>query len=104
MTIFGKILVFVNLAFSLVVGGLVMMVYLTRANWEDAYRKSEAQLKAVGADRDQFQRDMETAKKDFDTRLATANKDRDDAIKIRDNAKQELGQKEAELTAIKQKE
>ena len=42
MTIVGKILVFVNLVFSLVVGGLVMMVYMTRTNWEDAFNKANA--------------------------------------------------------------
>jgi hypothetical protein len=37
MTVLGKILVFVNLVFSLVTAGLIVMVYTTRVNWNKAY-------------------------------------------------------------------
>ena len=39
MTILGKILVFVNLIFSLVIGALVIMVYVTQNNWVDGFDK-----------------------------------------------------------------
>lgn len=39
MTIFGKILVFINLIFSLVVGALVVVVYITRTNYAAEYDK-----------------------------------------------------------------
>ena len=39
MTILGKILVFVNLLFSLVTGALVIMVYVTQNNWVDGFEK-----------------------------------------------------------------
>lgn len=39
MTTLGKILVFVNLVFSLLVGGLIVTVYVTRTNWKFNYDK-----------------------------------------------------------------
>ena len=39
MTIFGKILVFINLLFSLVVGALVIFVYIARTNYAYEYDK-----------------------------------------------------------------
>jgi len=60
MTIVGKILVFVNLVFSLVVGGLVMVVFMTRANWEDYAKKLKAEFDVVDADRKQTATEKET--------------------------------------------
>ena len=54
MTVVGKILVFVNLVFSLVVGGLVMVVFMTRANWEDYGKKLQAEYTVVDNDRKQL--------------------------------------------------
>ena len=42
MTVLGKILVFVNLVFSLVTAGLIVMVFTTRTNWNDAFKKLTA--------------------------------------------------------------
>ncbi len=53
MTFVGKILAFVNLVFSLVVGGLVMVVFMTRANWEDYAKKLQAEYTVVDKDRQQ---------------------------------------------------
>jgi cell shape-determining protein MreC len=39
MTILGKILVFVNLVFSLVTGALAIIVYVTQNNWADGFDK-----------------------------------------------------------------
>ncbi len=50
MTVVGKILVFVNLVFSLITAGLIVMVYTTRVNWWDAYKKQEAAVKVARAD------------------------------------------------------
>jgi hypothetical protein len=104
MTIVGKILVFVNLIFSLVVGGLVMMVYLTRTNWEFAYNQQVAQYKAVDAERKQEKAEFEAAKKDFDTQLAKANADRDAAIKDKTETNAKFKRATDELEALKSKE
>ena len=101
MTIVGKILVFLNLVFSLVVGGLVLMVYLTRTNWEDAYLKKEAQYKAAEADRTQQAANLEAAKKEFDEKLAAATKQRDDALKETATAKADKKRLSEELEALK---
>jgi len=104
MTIVGKILVFVNLVFSLVVGGLVMMVYLTRTNWEDAYNKQVAQYKAVDADRRQQTADYDAAKKDLDAQLAKARQELADANTARDNAQAAAKRSRDELEAMKSKD
>jgi hypothetical protein len=41
MTVVGKILVFVLLAFSLVVGGMAVMVYITRTNYASELKKEQ---------------------------------------------------------------
>lgn len=41
MTVLGKILVFVNLVFSVLVGGLVVVVFTARTHYADALKKSE---------------------------------------------------------------
>jgi myosin heavy subunit len=52
MTAVGKILVFVNLLFSLMVGGFIIMVYIARTNWADNYKNLEARYKALAAEAD----------------------------------------------------
>lgn len=42
MTTLGKILIFVNLVFSVIVGILIGMVFAARTNWKAAYTKLEA--------------------------------------------------------------
>jgi hypothetical protein len=50
MTAFGKILVFINFIFSLVVSGLIVMVYITRADWADTNTKLNNALAVARAD------------------------------------------------------
>ena len=40
MTAVGKILVFLNLLFSLLVSGFVVVVFVTRTNWRVEYQKA----------------------------------------------------------------
>lgn len=47
MTVFGKILVFMNLLFSVATGALIVFVFSTRANWVGAYNHSRAQAEAA---------------------------------------------------------
>ncbi|MBO0701284.1 MAG: hypothetical protein J2P46_23000 [Zavarzinella sp.] len=49
MTIFGKLLVFLNLVFSVVTGALIVFVFTTRANWVAAYKDAEAKVKTAEA-------------------------------------------------------
>lgn len=47
MTVFGKILVFMNLLFSVATGALIVFVFSTRANWVGAYSNARAQAEAA---------------------------------------------------------
>jgi len=47
MTTLGKILVIVNLVFSLLTGALIVMVYATRTNWHAEYVKRVDEVKAA---------------------------------------------------------
>ncbi|HKB04837.1 MAG TPA: hypothetical protein VKD90_21620 [Gemmataceae bacterium] len=49
MTIFGKLLVFLNLVFSIATGALIVFVFTTRANWVAAYKDAEAKVKTAEA-------------------------------------------------------
>jgi len=75
MTIFGKILVFLNLVFALIVGGLLMVDFLNRTNWQEGFNKQKALLDAVVADRNQALVELDTAKTDNDKKLQTAAND-----------------------------
>jgi hypothetical protein len=58
MTAVGKILVFLNLVFSLVVGGFVVASYLTRVHWVDANKKLEQQLQVAQASQQTYQNEV----------------------------------------------
>lgn len=49
MGVLGKILVFVNLVFSLLTAGLIIVVFSTRTNWKDANVKLTQNLEIVRA-------------------------------------------------------
>lgn len=102
MTIVGKVLVFLNLVFSLVVGGLVMMVYATSTNWEDHYTKLKAQYQAANADREQLAQDMDTLRKDSASKLTDLTNKLATAEKGRKDAETEAQTRKAELETIKQ--
>ena len=47
MTVFGKILVFLNLLFSVVTGALIVFVFTTRSNWVAAYNDAKTKAEAA---------------------------------------------------------
>jgi hypothetical protein len=70
MTVFGKLLVFMNLVFSVLTGALIVFVFTNRANWkaaeEDTRKKAEAAEVAYKSERaahdnDLKQKDAEVA-------------------------------------------
>jgi chromosome segregation ATPase len=93
MTVLGKILVFVNLIFSLLTAGLIVMVYSTRTNWASAFNKEKATVAIVRAQADaEFDANkkvldakeaqvqtVQREKQQLDQQLATARKDLNDA-------------------------
>jgi hypothetical protein len=71
MTAVGKILVFVNLLFSLVVGGLVTMVYVARTQWSEDFKKLQttyqiatASEEATRAEKDKIQKELDDLRKE----------------------------------------
>src|SRR2546423_10645625 len=71
MTVVGKILVFVNLVFSLLTAGLIIMVYTTRTNWRDANTKLRDGMQVVqaqaAAERETKDRDLAERDKQIQT-------------------------------------
>jgi chromosome segregation ATPase len=70
MTVLGKILVFVNLVFSLLVGGLVVMVYMARTNYADALVKEQKIRKDVEANAATYQQELKRIEKVTDSSVA----------------------------------
>lgn len=72
MTAVGKILVFLNLVFSLVVGAFVIMIYLARTHWVDEYKKLENQNMVLAASARTYQNEAQKAQQDKDTEVNKA--------------------------------
>ncbi len=70
MTTVGKILVFLNLIFSLVVGGFVAFAYVARTNWVAEFKKLEAANQVLAADARTYQSELQKAQQDADARVA----------------------------------
>jgi hypothetical protein len=69
MTAVGKILVFLNLVFSLVVGGFVVAIYVARAHWVDEFDKIKKQNEVLAASAKTFQSEADKAKQDAAAQL-----------------------------------
>jgi sugar-specific transcriptional regulator TrmB len=95
MTTIGKILVFVNLAFSLVVCALIIMVYIARTNWHDAYTKQKALYDVAAARAKAADEELKAVYDETRDQLAKA----DAAIK---KAEKELEERRAELKAAQE--
>ena len=101
MNTLGKILVFINLLFSLVTGALIIMVFITRSQWQTGYnnlsvrlvRERESHIAAVSARNDLEGRKNEEIQQVKNELKATndklaqadviANQDRDQATRRR---------------------
>src|SRR5262249_36017384 len=101
MNVLGKILVFVNLVFSLLTAGLIVMVYTTRTNWNDAYKKQVASNAALTA---RAQADVAAAQDDAkakEAQVQALTRDRDRVAADRDAGKAQLTQAQAQIEQIK---
>jgi myosin heavy subunit len=77
MTVLGKILVFVNLVFSLLTAGLIVMVYTTRVNWNEAYKKQTAAVAVARGDAQAAEADKKAAVDKADAQYQTLKAERD---------------------------
>jgi hypothetical protein len=89
MTAVGKILVFLNLVLSLVIGGFVAFAYAARTHWVETDKQLRKQLEVLAADARTFQSEMEKAKQDAaaqiakkDAELKNAQQDLDAANRV----------------------
>src|SRR5579875_3175702 len=69
MTAVGKILVFLNLVFSVVVGGFVAFAYAARTHWVSEYKKLEAQNSVLAADARTYQSELEKVKQEANAQI-----------------------------------
>lgn len=72
MTAVGKILVIINLLFSLAVGYLVTVVYVTRTQWVKGYNDLKASYQIAQASEATYKQENDKVVKDRDTRVAAA--------------------------------
>src|SRR5437016_9707394 len=72
MTKVGKILVFFNLIFSLIVGAFVVLVYISQTHWAHDYQALQRQYEVANAQVAQYQKEAQAAKdytKELDEKL-----------------------------------
>jgi hypothetical protein len=109
MTTLGKILVFLNLVFSLLAGILIIQVYATRTSWKSAFDKlnnyytvSEANNKAVQASMDSLRQakdeQINAAKKTTDEKEKERKRFEDEIKTVREELKKEKEQHLAQRT------
>jgi hypothetical protein len=100
MTVVGKILVFLNLIFSLAVGAFAVMDYTARTHWADKYNNLSKKYQVVQADSQTWKAEaqiLEKQKKDLNAQLVLAA-GKDLEIKgIDDPEAQRAGKKAADL-------
>ena len=81
MNTIGKILVFLNFLFAVVVGGFLVVDFATRSDWKNAYTTLNRQVKILEADRDTAVESMNTVigkNKDLETKFDNQKRDMDD--------------------------
>lgn len=97
MTAVGKILVFLNLVFSLVVGAFVVMVYMARTNWVHEFNTLKAQNQVLVASADTYKNEAIKAQQEAEGRIAkvsadlkSVQADLDTELKINDRLSKDL--------------
>lgn len=69
MTAVGKILVFLNLVFSLVVGGFVIFTYVARVHWVESDKAKDNQIEVLNANTLTYQKEKQKAEQDRDAQV-----------------------------------
>jgi hypothetical protein len=104
MTVLGKVLVFVNLAFSVAVAALIMMAYVARTNWAAGYndvkKKYEVELARVATLEEELKKaeDAGDAKeRAVQAKLAQATKELQAVQSTAKDMQEQLTRKETEF-------
>src|SRR5437868_3196032 len=100
MGVLGKILVFVNLVFSLLTAGLIIVVFTTRTNWREAYNKIDTNIRIVqaAAKADVDAADLRVAEKDKQYQALDRDKKAAEAAKAK--TEEELKKAKDDLVAF----
>lgn len=98
MTVLGKILVFVNLVFSVVVGGLVVVVFTARTNYAVALQAEKAQrqldqgaVQAKLKEVEQLKADLVTQKRELEGKLAKAEAELATQVAVNASIREKIG-------------
>jgi hypothetical protein len=115
MNTLGKILVFINLLFSLITGALIIMVFITRSQWQAGYgtlqarfvRERESHIATINARNDMAAKKEQeiqavtNEKKGLADRLALAEKTVLDEKTKRLDAQRQVTEKDATIEKLK---
>jgi hypothetical protein len=101
MTAIGKIFVIINLLFSLVVAGFIVMVYAKAANWESARKQWQSWQQASDASRTAVEKELEQERANRSKEVAELQQQVKDKQKDIDAAKAETVAKDKALEEIK---
>jgi hypothetical protein len=73
MTVLGKILVFVNLVFSLVVGALIIMVFIARTQWASEFKRLNDRYGVAKDSVGSYAAETESVRKEMNERVKELN-------------------------------
>jgi hypothetical protein len=89
MTIFGKLLVFLNLVFAVATGALIVFVFTTRANWqtafEDAKKKAEAAETAYNNEKASHENDLKQKDQDAKSLQAEVTRLTNEVVRVQED-------------------
>src|SRR5262245_50761372 len=100
MTVLGKILVFVNLVFSLLTAGLIVMVYSTRTNWASAFNKQAATVAIVRAQMDAEYAEADKAVKGKEAEVQRLTREQQEQSTLLAKAQSDLTAARQEVTQL----
>jgi len=101
MTAIGKIFVIINLLFSLVVAGFIVVLFAKSTNWADAYGKLDKVRLAAEASRTSLQTELEQERVARDTRLGDKDKEIETLKGQVTAAKAESAQRQTDLDNLR---
>lgn len=101
MTTLGKILVIVNLLFSVVVGALLLFVYERRTNWSAAFRDLNRQYEVERRNAEAYRDRLQAQEADYDNEVKNLKKDKQDLEKDKEDL---TGRLEAAKKLVKDQE
>jgi hypothetical protein len=100
MTVLGKILVFVNLVFSLLTAGLIVMVYTTRTNWASAFGKQAATVAIVRAQMDAEYAEADKVVKAKEAEFQRVTREKQEQTTLLTKAQSDLAAARQEISQI----